>query len=266
MQKSYYAIIPANIRYDKKLTANAKLLYGEITALANEKGYCWASNSYFAELYGVTTVSISKWVNQLAEKRYVKTQIIYAEGSKEIKERRIYVATPIKEKFNTSQTKVNEGVKEKFDTPIKEKFKDNTTSFNNTSNNTVIMTDDENEFIKILGKVNKYPLDREKDLEMFRTLEERYPTLDLFEAINDWKMFKLDKPLKENSNPRSQINNHFKKYVEWGKCLKGDETNGTDSTNTRQDTNEVDRLKKLAIEEGLIGEDGSIEDIGEIDF
>ena len=60
--KSYYAIIPANVRYDKDLPANAKLLYGEITALCNEKGICWATNDYFAKLYDVSKTSISKWI------------------------------------------------------------------------------------------------------------------------------------------------------------------------------------------------------------
>lgn len=127
-KKSYYAIIPANVRYDKDLPPNAKLLYGEITALCNEKGYCWAKNNYFAELYGVSKTSISKWIKALIDKGYIKSSIVYKEGSKEIDYRYLTIVnSPIEEKLNTPLTKVN--------SPIEEKLKDNNT-VNTTSNNT----------------------------------------------------------------------------------------------------------------------------------
>lgn len=92
INKSYYAIIPANVRYDKELTANAKLMYGEITALCNERGYCWASNSYFAELYQASNRTVSRWISQLVDKGYIKIEIIHKENTKEILERRIYIS------------------------------------------------------------------------------------------------------------------------------------------------------------------------------
>ena len=71
-RKSYYAVIPADVRYDEDLPANAKLLYGEITALCNERGYCWASNSYFAKLYKVSVRTVQTWINALEKKGYIK--------------------------------------------------------------------------------------------------------------------------------------------------------------------------------------------------
>ena len=134
MNKSYYAIIPANVRYDEELTPNAKLLYGEITALCNEKGYCWASNVYFAELYKVSKTSISKWISQLTAKGYITSKIIYRDGTKIIEERRLYITHPIEEKLNRYERKVKEGIEEKLNTPIEEKLKENNTVINNTVN------------------------------------------------------------------------------------------------------------------------------------
>ena len=64
---TYYAIIPANVRYDENIPLGAKLMYGEITALSNKEGYCWASNNYFAALYKVHPNTIQNWITALKE-------------------------------------------------------------------------------------------------------------------------------------------------------------------------------------------------------
>ena len=91
MEKGYYAILPANVRYDKNLTPNAKLLYAEITALTNEKGYCWATNSYFAKLYGVSKYTITCWIKNLKDSGYITVKLIYGDGRKNIEKRYIYL-------------------------------------------------------------------------------------------------------------------------------------------------------------------------------
>lgn len=131
---SYYSILTADVRYDKTLKPNEKLLFSEITALSNKRGYCNASNNYFAQLYDVTTVTASNWVKHLKDRGYIDVEMIY--DGKQIKERRIFVnSNPIKENFNTPKEKVEDPIKNNFKGGIKEKFKDNITRFNNTSKN-----------------------------------------------------------------------------------------------------------------------------------
>lgn len=68
---SYYAVLPANIRYDKKINTNAKLLFAEISALCNYKGTCFASNAYFAKLYDVDPRTIQRWLTSLQNSCYI---------------------------------------------------------------------------------------------------------------------------------------------------------------------------------------------------
>ena len=84
---SFYAIIPAMVRYSD-LKPNAKLLYGEITSLTHYKGYCFATNKYFAKLYGVSKNTISLWIRDLNKKSFIDIKMIYKD--KQIIERRIY--------------------------------------------------------------------------------------------------------------------------------------------------------------------------------
>ncbi len=92
---NYYSITPASVRYDKRLKPLARLLYGEITALCNEQGYCWAKNAYFARLYEVDERSVSRWVSDLEAKGYITTKLIYKTNSKEIEKRLIYISDPL---------------------------------------------------------------------------------------------------------------------------------------------------------------------------
>ena len=122
-QRAYYSIIPATVRYDDDLPPNAKLLYSEITALCNEKGYCWATNEYFAKLYKCTKQSVSSWISKLKEKGYITVEIIYKEGSKEILNRYIKIFEHPMQNF--------------LNTPIQNNLKDNNKDYNITLNNTL---------------------------------------------------------------------------------------------------------------------------------
>lgn len=126
MEPGYYAIIPASVRYDKELQPNAKLLYGEITALAQREGFCWAGNDYFAELYSVSNETISRWISALKKAGYIEVEILKNDGNK----RKIAIDKKIKtycEKDQDLLTKRSIAIDEKINSNIR---------INNTINNT----------------------------------------------------------------------------------------------------------------------------------
>ncbi|WP_034858432.1 helix-turn-helix domain-containing protein [Enterococcus casseliflavus] len=156
--RGYFAIIPANVRYDQRLKANTKLLYGEITALCNERGFCWATNDYFADLYGVSKETISRWISQLIKFGYLNREIVFKDGTREISHRYLRINhPPIDVNVNRYPQKDQDPIDQNVNTPIDQKVKDNSTSINNTINNT-------NEYIRELptSKKSKSQPDRHK--------------------------------------------------------------------------------------------------------
>ncbi len=73
---SYYSILTASVRYDKELPDGAKILFSEITALCNKKGYCYASNRYFAGLYNKTNTTVSTWIKKLIDRGHITASYI----------------------------------------------------------------------------------------------------------------------------------------------------------------------------------------------
>ena len=93
----YWAILPASVRYDERLTANAKLLYAEISALAQADGYCWASNQHLAELFHVDKKTVSRLISKLAEYGYIRVDVERSEAGQVVMRKifaGLYTVTP----------------------------------------------------------------------------------------------------------------------------------------------------------------------------
>ena len=91
LELSWYIVVTADVRRDKRLTANAKFLYCDIAALSRQKGYCYASNAYFASLNDCSEQSVINWLNQLVKCGYIIRELVYDNTKKNVKERRLYL-------------------------------------------------------------------------------------------------------------------------------------------------------------------------------
>ena len=86
----YTALLPPRVRYDKELRSTGKLLYAEISAMADVTGFCWASNRYLAELLGITKGTVSELLAELEDHGYIMINVLRDERG-QVTERRLYI-------------------------------------------------------------------------------------------------------------------------------------------------------------------------------
>ena len=211
----YYGILPANIRYDKNLKPMEKIMYSELTALSNKNGYCNATNSYFAELYEVSKNTVSLWIGDLEKAGYIKTKLIYESGTKNIKERRIYIADPITKNDDTYHEKEVDPITKNDDTPITKNREDNNTSINNTR---LIITNNNN-----LENIIEDQQQREKVvINSNGALQQEIKMLLGVRKIKPYDIIKLNKPIERIKFVIEFCNKHNKADGYLFKALKDD--------------------------------------------
>ncbi|WP_342387199.1 helix-turn-helix domain-containing protein [Salinicoccus bachuensis] len=130
---SYFGFITAEVRYDPDLTGDEKILYAEITALSNKHGYCYASNDYFANLFSVTDVTVSRRLKKLKSRGYIS--IVYKRNGTVVTNRKIYPSTQTATAVDHSDNGPLSGGAPAVDGTVKENsITDNNITRNNITN------------------------------------------------------------------------------------------------------------------------------------
>ena len=100
----YWAVVPAVVRYDTHIPPNAKLLYAELSALADGRGYCFPSNAYLSEVFTLTDTSVRRLLKALSERGYINVDVTRDQKTHEVVSRAIYIGlNPLRDKTPSAQ-------------------------------------------------------------------------------------------------------------------------------------------------------------------
>jgi|GEM_PF-1346062 len=93
---NFYSILIPDIRYNRKLTWFDKVLYSEISALTNVKGFCYARNIYFEKVFNISTSTVTRSIKRLEDNNFIKTELEIDEKTKSILYRKIFLTPMVK--------------------------------------------------------------------------------------------------------------------------------------------------------------------------
>ena len=209
---NYYAIIPAEVRYNKKLNSSQKLFYSEITSLTHKTGECWASNNYFARLYEVSPSTISNWVKSLEKEQLITVE--YVKKGKEI-DKRIIKITGI-QNIDYLFNKLDGGI-QNIEEGYSKNLKENNTSTNNKNNNKKkiykeMIENTINYLNKITGK-NYKPTTPNTIKHLTARINEGYNDWDFMDVIDtkakEWMGTDMEKYLRPDTLFGSKFENYL---------------------------------------------------------
>lgn len=182
---------------DKSINGELGLLL-IISSLCAEKGYCFASNDYFANLFNEHETTISRKIRKLSEKGYITVQ--YEKRGAEIKNRVIRLAKLLTDDYQICYSTISKNAKE-----------NNISNINITSkeidNNKLLSTKKVEKFIPpTLEEVEEYCKERNNNVNA-KTFYDYFTTGDWKDSkgnkVKNWKQ-KIITWEKNSSNKTKQ--------------------------------------------------------------
>lgn len=90
----YFIQIPPEVLFETKLSAGAKLFYGEVLFLTYTYGFCSQKNAYFAANHRVSLRTVENWIKELKALNLIKVELIRKQN-KEVELRKIFALAKI---------------------------------------------------------------------------------------------------------------------------------------------------------------------------
>ena len=115
-RKDGYAICFNEWSLDKEIKNDLGLLL-IISGLTSKNGVCFASNEYFAALFNITTISVSRKIKNLEKAGYITLE--YEKRGCEVTRRNIRLTKMLTDGYQKRQPTVNKNVKENNTSNIK---------------------------------------------------------------------------------------------------------------------------------------------------
>ena len=101
---NFFAILPAPVRYNARLTSRSILLYAALTSLAVSDGEAYASNEYLMGILGTSERTVNRLLAELCAEKYISIRYEYIGKTKEIARRLIRInELPLLLDLQTSQ-------------------------------------------------------------------------------------------------------------------------------------------------------------------
>lgn len=89
--------LPKEVIKNTNLNDKEKMIYAMILSLSKNQE-CTVTNAYIPKIFNITTIQVSRVINSLKKKGFIKVNLIYKQNSKEIQKR---VIIPINIDVNT---------------------------------------------------------------------------------------------------------------------------------------------------------------------